>query len=278
MSRNPERGNGPGRPSHRNVQRQVPHCEREVDADRHNPKREADVPTTYRVAHRFTVIFSTNRSLRSEGQSSNSSASSGPDLSSVPPDLIARHALPLSPHPGERSRGFTIGGGPHAIFMKSPQNHRCEMDTVRSMPSSASSRTRLRALGMVDAIQIGRLSAKLVHIELLLRRRPISEVAPRFGVQFLRPSDDQRQAQDPNIRYTADEWRWVKNHRRVVKRWPWDKSCLRRSLLLGWILRHRHPDLMIGARSGEDGQIEAHAWIRLDGVDMDIESRSYLTF
>ena len=146
------------------------------------------------------------------------------------------------------------------------------------MPARASVPSRLRGLRLVDVVQISRLSIELVRIDFLLRRRPIAEVAPRFGVHFLRPEDARRQADDPNVRYTADEWRWVKNHRRVVKRWPWDKSCLRRSLLLGWILRHRGPDLMIGARSGSDGQIEAHAWIRLDGVDMDIESRNYVTF
>ena len=133
-------------------------------------------------------------------------------------------------------------------------------------------------MGVTDIVQILRLSAKLLQIEILLRRRPIATVAPRFGVQFLRSPDERPHADDPNIRYTADEWRWVKNHKRIVKRWPWDKSCLRRSLLLGWILRHREPDLMIGARTGDDGTIEAHAWIRLDGVDMDIEAQNYLAF
>ena len=150
--------------------------------------------------------------------------------------------------------------------------------TVCRVSTSSAGLQRLREIAISDVIQLARLSVKMLRIELLLRTQPVASVVPRFGVNFLRSEHEQPRSDDPNIRYTPQEWQWVKNHKRIVKRWPWDKSCLRRSLLLGWILRHRDPDLMIGARTGDDGEIEAHAWIRLDGVDLDIESRSYTAF
>jgi hypothetical protein len=47
---------------------------------------------------------------------------------------------------------------------------------------------------------------------------------------------------------------------------PISPNCLERSLTLWWILLHEgvHGELHIGARK-QDGQLEAHAWVELDG-------------
>ena len=146
------------------------------------------------------------------------------------------------------------------------------------MAGNASTIERLKQIRPVDIAQITALAALLARAELLLRTRPIAEAAAAHHVGFLRTPGDVDPDVAPNLHYSPTEWRWIKNQRRLLKRWPWDKSCLRRSLLLGWILRDRDPDLMIGARADEDGEIRAHAWIRLGRLDLDIESQNYLTF
>ncbi len=53
----------------------------------------------------------------------------------------------------------------------------------------------------------------------------------------------------------------------AARRSLYKANCLKRSLLLWWILRRYHLDsqLRIGVRKGGTG-LEAHAWVDLDGV------------
>lgn len=52
--------------------------------------------------------------------------------------------------------------------------------------------------------------------------------------------------------------------RRVLRHWPAPDTCLRRSLVAGWLLRREHPALRIGV--ARDGELSlAHAWLELDG-------------
>lgn len=138
---------------------------------------------------------------------------------------------------------------------------------------------RLFRIRPTDVAQVVALSVLLIRVEILLRRRPLAEVAIKYQVAFLRDNGAEYASEsEPATHYTPTEWRWIKNMKRLLKRWPWDKSCLRRSLLLGWILRHRDPDLMVGTRLDEAGEITAHAWIRLGSVDLDVDALRYLTF
>lgn len=50
----------------------------------------------------------------------------------------------------------------------------------------------------------------------------------------------------------------------VVKARPVDGRCLRRAMMLGWLLRSRSPVLRIGVER-EAGVVSAHAWIEIDG-------------
>jgi hypothetical protein len=54
----------------------------------------------------------------------------------------------------------------------------------------------------------------------------------------------------------------------VVRRWPADAKCLRRSLVCGWRLRALHPRLVVGVAK-VDGEIKAHAWLTVSGVSLD---------
>ncbi len=61
----------------------------------------------------------------------------------------------------------------------------------------------------------------------------------------------------------------------VLARGPFPDTCLRRALVLGWVLRARRPRLLVGVRR-EDGRLLAHAWVVVDGVDLDpMSSRAY---
>ncbi|MBI3200161.1 MAG: lasso peptide biosynthesis B2 protein [Myxococcales bacterium] len=52
---------------------------------------------------------------------------------------------------------------------------------------------------------------------------------------------------------------------RVLGVWPRRGRCLRRSLVLGAMLRAHRPVLRIGVRR-RSGGIVAHAWLEIDGV------------
>jgi hypothetical protein len=48
-----------------------------------------------------------------------------------------------------------------------------------------------------------------------------------------------------------------------------DRGCLRRALVLGWLLRGRHPYLRIGVARDEVGVVRAHAWLEVAGVRLE---------
>lgn len=60
---------------------------------------------------------------------------------------------------------------------------------------------------------------------------------------------------------------------RILARVPWDGRCLRRSLLIGHVLRHKHPVLRLGTVR-RDGTLVFHAWVEVDGGFLD-EGWSY---
>jgi hypothetical protein len=135
---------------------------------------------------------------------------------------------------------------------------------------------RMRHFPPRDLGQLAFLAVLLAGVEVSLRFVAVDRVARRLGLRFLEtPSDSV--AERVQLRLTIAERRWVNNVGRIVRRWPWDASCLRRSLLLGWVLRRRAPVLMVGVR--RDGEaIAAHAWVRIDGVDLDPAAGQYAAF
>lgn len=70
--------------------------------------------------------------------------------------------------------------------------------------------------------------------------------------------------------------RRVRSGLAVLARGPFPDTCLRRALVLGWVLRRRRPHLLVGVRRS-DGELLAHAWVVVDGVDLDpMSSRAYV--
>lgn len=54
----------------------------------------------------------------------------------------------------------------------------------------------------------------------------------------------------------------------VLRRGPFQDTCLRRALCAGWILRRHQPELWIGVKKA-GGTVSAHAWLVVDGLHLD---------
>ncbi len=134
---------------------------------------------------------------------------------------------------------------------------------------------RVARLRPADALQSLVIAFLLVFIETGLRTIRVERVARLLRVKFMETEDTEHEGRSTLL--SENERRWTRNATRVVRRWPLDATCLRRSLLLGWILRRREPQLIVGVRKRND-KIEAHAWIRLAGVDLDPEADQFLPF
>lgn len=63
---------------------------------------------------------------------------------------------------------------------------------------------------------------------------------------------------------------WLARHRLA-------SNCLRRSLLLGLLLRRLHPQLRLGVMR-HDGALRMHAWLEIEGHPLDPVAASYVPF
>lgn len=65
------------------------------------------------------------------------------------------------------------------------------------------------------------------------------------------------------------ERRRVRAVRKVMRHWPFGRgACLRQALLLGHLLRARHPVLHLGVKAWSRGggrEMTAHAWVHVSG-------------
>jgi hypothetical protein len=119
------------------------------------------------------------------------------------------------------------------------------------------------------------LAVVLLGIEIGLRTVRVDRVASVLGVRFL--PGGSLTGGDEMLPVSNRERRWLRNAARLLRRWPLDSTCLRRSLLTGWVLRGHSPQLVIGVRA-ENGSIAAHAWIRLGDRDLDPGASTYAAF
>jgi Transglutaminase-like superfamily len=105
----------------------------------------------------------------------------------------------------------------------------------------------------------------MVVVELLIRWVRLPKLSRMLGVRLdLEPvqmsGEPLREAD-----LTCSELRQVHIVRRVTGVWPFGQGpCLRRSLVIGHLLRRRNPAIRLGvATAGED--LFAHAWVEIDG-------------
>jgi hypothetical protein len=104
-------------------------------------------------------------------------------------------------------------------------------------------------------------------VEVGVRVRPLPSVARLVGCRL-------RGASDPAGRtpLTALERRRTAAVHILFRHWPFtdrDGACLRRALVLGWVLRRRDPVVRIGvARDAAADELTAHAWLEVQGVSI----------
>lgn len=113
----------------------------------------------------------------------------------------------------------------------------------------------------------------LVH-EAVIRTRRLPVAARLAGVALTFGATGPSRDQDGWELLTDDERERCELALRVIDRRPFDKTCLRRSLLLGTLLRHRRPVLRIGVAKAA-GAVAAHAWLEVDGASLDREQSGY---
>jgi hypothetical protein len=129
-------------------------------------------------------------------------------------------------------------------------------------------RRRLRQIAALSAAEFGTLLhtlTMLLVIESLIRWIRLPRLSRMLGIRLdLQPTQmdgDPVRAADLNGR----ELRQVRFAHRLTDVWPFGRGpCLRRSLVIGHLLRDRHPAVRLGvAGAGED--LFAHAWVEVDG-------------
>ena len=105
----------------------------------------------------------------------------------------------------------------------------------------------------------------LVVVELLIRWVRLPRLSRMLGVRLdLAPVRmDGEPLRESDL--TPRELRQARIARRLAGVWPFGRGpCLRRSLVLGHLLRRRRPTVRLGvANAGED--LFAHAWVEIDG-------------
>jgi hypothetical protein len=151
---------------------------------------------------------------------------------------------------------------------------------TRESPANVSRVQRFRALHASvrprDAVQFVILAGLLVVIEAGLRVARVDRMARLLRISFLSADTAARDEVGPPS-LTSHERRWINNALRLMRHWPLNATCLRRSMVFGWILRRRHPVLLLGVRQGEFNVL-AHAWIRVGNTDLDPTASQYTSF
>ena len=99
-------------------------------------------------------------------------------------------------------------------------------------------------------------------VEVGLKTRPLPALAERLGTPLAEPDADRTSpAEATSKNFTYKEWIRLRAIDRVLRRWPFGDTCLRRSLVWGHSLRARSPRLQIGVARDGVGTIIAHSWL-----------------
>ncbi len=120
-----------------------------------------------------------------------------------------------------------------------------------------------------DLLSIARVLVVTTLVEVAIRTVPLPRVARWLAVPLdtvdARPAAP---AAPPSPAFDRYELRRLRAAKRVMARWPFGGGpCLRQSLVVGYLLRSRHPVLRLGVGS-VDGTVMAHAWIEVSGTSI----------
>jgi hypothetical protein len=114
------------------------------------------------------------------------------------------------------------------------------------------------------------------YVEIGLRRWTLPELSRRLHVRMDLSSDAGPVPEQ--IVLPSGAKGSIRAVNRVLTRWPWGDTCLRRALLLGHRLSWLDPTLRIGVRRAGDGRIGAHAWLEIGGHSIDPEAAEFVAF
>lgn len=110
-------------------------------------------------------------------------------------------------------------------------------------------------LGIAFFVEIGLRTMRLPRLARIVGV-PLGEAGPgparQLGVGDLSPRMVRR------LRISA----------KVMRHWPFDEKCLRRSLVCGCRIRSVEPALIVGVAVVE-GEVKAHAWLMVGGATLD---------
>ncbi len=102
-------------------------------------------------------------------------------------------------------------------------------------------------------------------VELLIRWVPLPRLSTLLGVRVNLAPVGASVEQLPITELSPRARRQLRCTRRVADSWPFGAGpCLRRSLVLGHLLRDRRPALRLGV-AGTGDALLAHAWVEIDG-------------
>ena len=142
--------------------------------------------------------------------------------------------------------------------------------------TSGSRLQRLRSVRPGDVAELIAVAFVAARTAWLLKRRSLSEVAEESRVALLSADAESHSIAESALPPWAQ--RRMALTMLVMRHWPRGDVCLYRSLVLGRRLAALAPVLVIGVRPVNDRPIDAHAWLRIGGVDLDPMSRAYLPF
>ncbi len=135
------------------------------------------------------------------------------------------------------------------------------------MSAGAAVRTLLSSSPIVwfDVVRTGATAAV---VEIGLRTVSLARIARVLGVQLRLDGASGGIRDLSQLCLTRREQQRLDVAWRVLRRRPFNGTCLRRALVGARILRKRDHAVRIGVRKA-DGRIAAHAWIEIDGVSLD---------
>ncbi len=120
---------------------------------------------------------------------------------------------------------------------------------------------------------IARTTVLAAYVEVGLRLMSLDRLAGSLGVDLTGSARIRRRETGPAevirpIQLTSREKDAIDTIRRVQSHRPFNGTCLRQSLLVGYALRSRKPVLSVGVTK-HVGVVKAHAWIEIGGETID---------
>lgn len=136
----------------------------------------------------------------------------------------------------------------------------------------------LRRVGRVSADDWPAVLDTLVVafvVEVGLRTMRLPRLARILGVPLSELADDVRD-DTTQLAIPSAAVRRLRISAKVMRHWPFDEKCLRRSLVCGYRIRELNPSLVVGVAI-VGNEVKAHAWLTVDGISLDsLGSTSFL--